>query len=377
MPLETTNLLRSVIQPHRDKKLFIALAAEITRWEEVIESARYHGVLPMLYSKLQGLEEVIPSNAMDLARSEYERNAFHCIANAAELLAVLGEFTANGIAAMPFKGVALAASAYKDLTARAAGDLDLLIYRQDLHQATDILKQRGYELKTNVLEDGSPEGTDCFEFHFERPTDGLVLELRWRLELTRHLRRDFGMTWVWPQHRMADLAGAQIPNLDPVSALLVLCMHGSKHGWRRLIWICDVAKLIESEPKLDWDFARWEARRVGLFRCLALGVLLANRCAGAQVPPDVLRELSEDRRARTIAEFLDNHVAQEPGRMPDGLIPYNIRLLDFRDRARAVLSPGFLRPRERDRAFIKLPKALDPLYFLIRPLRLLLDRSGR
>jgi hypothetical protein len=191
------------------------------------------------------------------------------------------------------------------------------------------------------------------------------------------LRRDFGMTWVWPQHRMADLAGAQIPNLDPVSALLVLCMHGSKHGWRRLIWICDVAKLIESEPKLDWDFARWEARRVGLFRCLALGVLLANRCAGAQVPPDVLRELSEDRRARTIAEFLDNHVAQEPGRMPDGLIPYNIRLLDFRDRARAVLSPGFLRPRERDRAFIKLPKALDPLYFLIRPLRLLLDRSGR
>ena len=82
----------------------------------------------------------------------------------------------------------------------------------------------------------------------------------------------------------------------------MLCMHGSKHVWSRLIWICDVAKMLESEPDLDWDSALREAKRVGLWRCLALGVLLAHRVAGAQVPDEVLRRFEKDRTARKLAE---------------------------------------------------------------------------
>ena len=70
------------------------------------------------------------------------------------------EFEKAGIAAMPFKGVVLGASAYGDMTARTAGDLDVLIYYRDLLRATQILKDRGYELKTKVLEDGSPEAEE-------------------------------------------------------------------------------------------------------------------------------------------------------------------------------------------------------------------------
>jgi len=165
--------------------------------------------------------------------------------------------------------------------------------------------------------------------------------------------------------------------LDPVSELLMLCMHGSKHVWSRLIWICDVAKLLEREPDLDWDFAQQEARRVGLWRCLALGVLLARRVASAPAPADVLRSFEQDRWASKLAEFLDEQVLEEPGRMPAGLIPYNIQILSFRDRAGVVLSSRFLRPNRHDRAAVKLPKVLEPLYYVIRPFRLLLDRTGR
>ena len=90
------------------------------------------------------------------------------------------------------------------------------------------------------------------------------------------------MDWVWDQRGTVTLAGAKVPNLDPVSSLLVLCMHGSKHAWSRWMWVCDVARLIESQPGLDWVAARREARRVGLWRCLALGVLLAWRGAGSE-----------------------------------------------------------------------------------------------
>jgi hypothetical protein len=354
------------------------LAAEIPNWEETLRAARQHGVAPMLYSALIAHEESVSRDVLQLARSEFERNAFHCFANASELLAVLREFENAAIPAIPFKGVVLGASAYGDITARTAGDLDILIYYRDLRKGTEILKEHGYALTTKVLDDGSPEAEHCFEFHFERPSDGMVLELRWRLELIQpRFREKLGMDWVWPRRNSTKLAGADVPNLDAVSALLVLCMHGSKHVWARLIWICDVARLIESEPGLDWDAARKEAKRVGLWRCLALGVLLAQRVADAEVPQEVLESFRKDRVAMQLAEFFHEHAMDESHKMPAGRVPYNLHLLGFRDRAWAVLSGSALSPNERDRAFIRLPRALEPLYYLVRPIRILCDRSGR
>jgi hypothetical protein len=352
--------------------------AAVRSWEEAIDVAHDHGVLPMLYACLSANVSVVPERAVEYARKKFERNAFHCLANAAELLDVLKVFGNAGIDALPFKGVVLSASAYGDMTARTAGDIDLLIHHRNLRQATTILKERGYELKSKVLEDGSPALKNYFEFNFERPSDGMVLELRWRLELIQaRYRHDAGMDWVWPRRRTATIAGAEVPNLDPVTSLLVLCMHGTKHVWSRLIWICDVAKLLESEPGLDWDFAMREAKRTGLWRSVALGVLLAWRIAGANVPSDVLQRFDRSRAIRELARFLDENLLEGSGEMLGGWIPYNIRILGFRDRARAVLTPAFLQPNARDRAFVNLPKALDPLYFLIRPVRILLDRTGR
>ncbi|MGC1424196.1 MAG: nucleotidyltransferase family protein [Terracidiphilus sp.] len=380
MDRNSADLLRTVVLWHGERRgpTVAEIAGKITRWKDPIMGARQHGVLPMLYSELVANSAVVPAEALEFARFEFERNAFHCVANAAELLQVLNEFEKAGIAAMPFKGVVLGASAYGDMTARTAGDLDVLIYYRDLLPATRILKARGYELKTKVLEDGSPEAENYFEYHFERADDGMVLELRWKLELTQpRYRHELGMDWVWPRRRTVKLAGADVASFDAVSDLLMLCMHGSKHVWSRLVWICDVAKRLESEPALDWNFARQEAKRVGLWRCLALGVLLARRVAGAKVPADVLKGFEGDPWARNLAEFLEEHILKEPARMPAGWLPYNLQILGFRDRARVVLSPGILRPGARDRAVVKLPKALEPLYYVIRPLRILLDRTAR
>jgi hypothetical protein len=52
-------------------------------------------------------------------------------------------------------------------------------------------------------------------------------------------------------------------------------------------------------------------------------------------------------------------------------------LLGFRDQARLLLSPAWWRPSERDIEAFPLPKPLYPLYCLIRPIRILLDRTPR
>jgi len=373
-------LLRAGAKPRNAENAatFARLATGMGSWENLIHGAVEHGILPMLYSRMIEIPEVIPSETLQLAKREFERNAFHCMTNAEELLHVLCAFDEAQIATVPFKGVVLAASAYGDLTMRTAGDIDLLIHYRDLQRATEILKQRGYELKTKTMQDGSPEAKDYFEFHFERESDGMVLELRWKLELTQpRYGYDLGLDWVWDRRRSLKLAGAEVPNLDPVSSLLVLCIHGNKHGWSRWMWICDVARLIESEPRLDWELAHREARRVGLERCLALGVLLARRGASAPLPPDVLAQFESEQDMSKLADFLAENILENPGAMPEGRMPYHLRILGTRDRNRNLFSMSILQPNERDRATIKLPKSLELLYYVIRPIRVLFDRTGR
>ncbi|WP_109484766.1 nucleotidyltransferase family protein [Occallatibacter savannae] len=374
----TLDLLRAVATPESQatSAAIAERAKEITHWDLVIEHARRHGLLPILYRRVE-FADFVPPEALQQMKTEFERNAFHCMTNAEELLGVLDAFQQAGIAAIPFKGVVLAASAYGDMTLRSAGDLDLLIRFDDLNRASQILQQRQYVLKTSTLEDGSPEAENYFEYHFERPADGMILELRWRLELTQpRYRHNLGLDWAWPRRKSITVAGADVTSLDPVCSLLVLCMHGSKHAWSRWIWVCDVAMLIESEPALDWEFARREARRVGLERCLALGVLLAN-LAGANVPLPALTSFEADEDAKNMATFFVSHIFQSPGAVPGGPVPYFLRILGFRDRMRCLFSPAILKPNERDRAAIKLPKALEPLYYVIRPFRILRDRSGK
>ena len=354
------------------------LAGKILDWNSLIFLAQEHRILPLLFSRLEELGPSVPDKVRESLRVEYQRNVFHSLANTVELLDILTVFDREMIPAMPFKGVVLAASVYPDPMARPAGDLDVLIYYRHLLRATAILLERDYELKTPVHADGTPAAEDYYEYHFERRADGLVLELRWRLELTQpRFRHDLGMDWVWPRRRSALLAGATVPNMSPEVAMLVLCMHGCKHVWSRLIWVCDVAQSLAAYPDLDWKEVQREAKQSGLWRSLALGVLLAHGIAGAPVPPDILRCFQNDRSARTLAEHIQEHMFDSPGSTPKSRVPYSVQLLGFSDRLKLLLSFNFMRPNERDRALLPLPKSLYFLYYLLRPLRILRDKSAR
>src|SRR3974377_2176228 len=111
---EATNLLRAAeqLRPTKGAEKIRELSARILDWEGAIAGAREHGVLPLLYSALRAADVTIPHEAMEKLRREFDRNAFHCIANAAELLDVLKIFEGVSIPAIPFKGVVLGASAY-------------------------------------------------------------------------------------------------------------------------------------------------------------------------------------------------------------------------------------------------------------------------
>jgi Uncharacterised nucleotidyltransferase len=378
MPVDrqSCELLRAIVRRPADAQRICRLAGDVRDWDSLLKVAREHGVLPMLFLRLADLDRAVPPAAQEYLRAEYHRNVLHSLGNAAELIGVLEAFDHEGIPAMPYKGVVLGASIYGDLTTRPAGDLDLLIQHRHLVRATALLLERGYQLTTPLHADGTLVYPGNCEYGFERSSDGMVIELRWRLTEPR-FRRNLGMDWVWPGRRVATLAGAAVPDLSPEIALLVLCMHGSKHAWSRAIWICDVAQLLAASPGLDWKEVTEESTRLGLWRTLALGVLLANRVAGASIPPAVLRRFESDAVVSSLTYHVQEKLFDAPGSAPTGSVPYNVRLLGFHDRMRLLLSLDFMRPNDRDRAAFHLPPSLDALYYLVRPFRILWDRSAR
>jgi hypothetical protein len=376
---QSCELLRSVVRINRRTAEggVSRLAAGVKDWDTLLELAADHGVLPFLFRAL-AQEASVPPDAARRLLALHHGNIARCMTNAVELTWILKRLEDQSIPAMPFKGMVLAASAYGDSSARPAGDIDLLVYRRDLKAASRLLAQRGFELLTETEQDGSPTDPNKFEHHFERPADGLVVELRWRLEMIQpRFKRDLGMDWVWPQRQTATVAGATIPNMKPEIALPVLCMHGCQHVWSRLLWICDIAKLLESNPSFNWAATMREAKRNGLLKPLALGVMLASRVAAAPVPEAVLRRFEADSCLAATARHIDENLFIAPGSVPPSRLPYNIQLLSFTDRARLLLSRDFLQPSPRDLEMMPLPKALHVLYPLVKPIRMLFDRSPR
>ena len=68
-------------------------------------------------------------------------------------------------------------------------------------------------------------------------------------------------------------------------------MHGSRHQWERLSWLCDIAMLIDKYPDLDWESAIATAKQWGAMRMLYLGLYLAHTWLGATLPASILRKV--------------------------------------------------------------------------------------
>src|SRR6202040_305868 len=95
--------------------------------------------------------------------------------------------------------------------------------------------------------------------------------------------------------------GREVPALSLEDELILICVHGAKHFWERLVWIADVAALISAKQPPDWSRAMLAAREVGAERILLLGLRLASDVLGAQLPAQLEPSVQSDRTVAKLA----------------------------------------------------------------------------
>jgi hypothetical protein len=278
----------------RTERIKALLQGEID-WAYTLRAALAHSVMPLLYRSLNtACAENVPQAVLKQLQSYYHANAAHNLLLADELLKILRLFDANKIPAIPYKGPVLAASVYGDLSLRQFGDLDILIQKRDAVQAKNLLSSQGYRLWDPRLDGLLPAFYRIRKVYELASADRqLLVELHWSVAAWP-VRFPLDSAELWKEVETVTLAGASVRSLKPEDLLLILCVHGSKHLWCRLGWICDIAELLRTYPGLAWEDLLARAERLGGARMLLLGLLLANELLGADLVDLVKRRLREE-----------------------------------------------------------------------------------
>jgi hypothetical protein len=368
-------------------------------WKALLQTARCHGLLALLYRNLAATApDLMPQAVLDEYREQYRIAAWCNLFLTTQLVQILRRLEETGIRVVPLKGPVLAATLYGDLTLRDFGDLDILIPPEQAWQARDVLIAAGYRPHAPAtpihaaIDFRSPR-----EHHFALTSlDGrVIVEVHWRLAQPCYAF-PLDSDRLWRCLVRVPLATTTVAGFPPEELLLILCQHGAKHAWNQLKFICDVAELLRAQLDLNWDRFRQRVRTIGCERMVDVGLLLAQKLLGA----DLSGETSNGTRTDPMVQALVREVCERLFRRdPDGSDPedkwlFYLRARErWRDRVQVCRGLGAIPngtdwtvfplrarccyylakavlPGQRDREVVKLPAAFSVVYVIIRPVRL-------
>ncbi len=367
-------LAAASVEPNaaRCRRIELALG-QAPDWASLRTAAHAHGMVPLLARALEGRAlDPAGADAREQLRGEARSIALRSVYRSAELVRLLRLFANAGVPALTYKGPALAVAAYGAVEARTWSDLDLLVRWRDFPAARDLLGQEGYE---PLRDEFSKVRQRSHELTFDSRGRRVQVDLHRRL--FSHELPSIAFESLWQSREMIKLGGCEVATIGSDTLLLVLCEHAHKHGWSRVAWISDLGHLLAKSPTLDWDRLITRASQLGIRRMLSIGLLLAHRLTGAEVPGGTLTTLSADPVANALAQEIEWSLLSRraPVSADDWLELSDLRWRGterWRDRLRFALTPN-----ESDWKVLPLPGAPWPIYYVIRPLRLLLSYGLR
>ena len=342
-------------------------------WEHLFQTADAHGVIPLLYKFLnETCRQSVPEHATAQLRDRFIQNTQSNLALTAELLKIFDLLKAHGVPAIAYKGPALAASVYGDIALRQFVDLDILVRRQDVFDVKEILVKQEYNPEFVLTESQKAAFLDNhYDYAFLRNESNALVEIHWEVA-EGFLSFPLSVESLLERIRPVDIAGRQVATLSAEDSLLVLCIHGSKHLWTRLGWICDVARLIEREKELNWQQASARAAALGSKRMFLLGLFLAGNLLGAPLPKDLLQQAEADQSVLSLAEGVRKRLFDGRNNAP-GMFESSMFHLKMRERLLDKSRYCFrmaMTTNVRDWMFLPMPRALFFLYYPLRPIRL-------
>jgi hypothetical protein len=288
--------------------------AEPVDWERLTHLAEVHRVSGLLHERIDaGFRDQVPEAVREAVHHQVRGHAYQSLKLARELLRVSALLEKQGVPVLPVKGPVVAHFLYGDLGLRSFRDLDLLVRRQHLDRANALLIADGYvcdEAGWSRARQQVFAVAGGHHYGYWHPLRQLRVELHWRLSPGK-LSWPIETEEFWGRTEERKIHGQPVRCSPPEDVLLILCIHGARHWWSRLTWICDIAELLRRHPSLDWAVVQSRARAVGGERMLGLGVHVAHDLLGIPLPEVIRARLARDPSVGALAADVRRMLFQE------------------------------------------------------------------
>jgi len=294
---ERSALLECASPAHDLQKLASLLRS--TDGNRLLVLAEEHGVIGQLAGCLRKLHENSVSPGIRQALADRQRaQIFFSLRLTAELFGLLELFSSQGIEALVVKGPVLAVQAYGDPAMRSYGDLDMLVRQRNIRRATELMSAAGYApaVSLSAIDAGRIPG----QYLFSKPDSKLIVELH-NDHTLRYFPRRLPLEEFFARQIRVRVDGHDVSALSVEDELVLICIHGAKHFWERLMWIADVAALISRQTAINWERVADSAKAVGAERMLHTGLRLASDLLKAQLPGKVQAAVQADTAATRLA----------------------------------------------------------------------------
>lgn len=342
---------------------------DISDWPLLTRHAETHGLLPLVAWHLrQNFISKLPSNAEKLLRDGFVANSIHALQFTQELVSVINLFSVNSITALAYKGPTLAETVYASVGLRVFRDLDIFVREEDFGLARHLLEERGYRSAYSLTP--ARRSALCSSGNHELliDTKGSRVELHWK---TTKKTYPFPLdhNHLWNRATPVKLGDASILSIALEDLLLMLAVHGSSHGWSRLEWVATYGELLRQSVRTDWNLVFDRAISLGIRRVLVVAIELASIVVDAPHPEGYVYRLQPTDRERSVARGLAQSILAQTA-SSFARVVYQFAIRETTAERVKLACTSLFSPSHEDWAVVDLPDRLYPLYYAVRPVRL-------
>ena len=355
-------------------------------WNEVLDQAAAHAIVPLVCSNLKQYSEAVPLKVLDRLKVLAYQSNIHNLRLASELSRLTSLMEDNGITSLPFKGPVLATEMYGDLARRQFSDLDILIPKKDFQRVKGLFLMNGFvPLVERTLEQEAAYLAARRPYNYKLVSSDrrVLVELHWRFTSKYNsLAVDYDQ--LFKRLVKVSFAGRKVHHLAPEDLLLLLSQHGSKHFWTRLLWLVDIVEVLRRHPEINWPETVTRAESMGMRRMLFLALYLAERLFDLEFPAEVKKRINKERKVKVLAARIEKRLFCESPpiqnfethvfscAMRERLLD-KLRYAGYRVLAHVAKAAT---PTEKDRKTLPAGMSASHLAYLLRPPRLLLEASS-